>query len=327
MLHSGDVTATSLTIPLRQHVDDHVFETILTNRNATMQYQLKTVLDTKVLYRLENIDSPEWLIVPPHVTHLSQKQTFQRHCRSFARLEHGGNALILMYAQPVLLKSGDRSGPEFRKMVQTHDFGQENHVEELGTMILEGRMHRIKYRTSRNSAVFDVRAKQPNSERTREGIYMCTMERLSVGESHLDKFHILSYVTIGRHHSLANLLPPKPRVEIISCSTSNFNLPKNILLLVQDRTGCVRCRGYGYPRPEVEIRRKYSDSSETELTLTSGKISATRYSNVAEAGIVEAIYVFEDPDLSMTGSHICVATNANGALSIFFDVKLHSKRP
>ena len=323
MLYSGDVTATTLVIPFQYHDQDHVFETIITDENATMQYQLKTSLDTKVAYSLSTIDSPDWLVVPPHVSHLTQKDTFIRHCRSFVRLENGGNALILMYAQPVVFKSPERNRPEFRIMVQTHDSGQEKHAEEDGTMVMKGTMHRITYDSSLDAAVFDIKAKQPVTKHSREGIYMCTVERHSDSDTRLDKFHLLSYVTVGRHHSLAHLLPAKPFVEIVSCATSNFDIPQNTVTLTNNQIGCVRCRGYGYPLPEVEIRRKYGDSS-TELSLTNAKIAVSKYINVAEAGIVEAIYIFRDPDSTMVGSHICKAVNSNGGESIFFEIKLRT---
>ena len=101
---SGDVIATTLTIPDFREKFPRDFETVLTSVEGTMQYQLRTSIDEPINYRLDNIDSPEWMAIPPPLMQFRNKHPMKVHCKVFVPNEMDGfqftNELTMFRAIP-----------------------------------------------------------------------------------------------------------------------------------------------------------------------------------------------------------------------------------
>ena len=106
---SGDVIATTLTIPDFKQKFPRDFETVLTSNEGTMQYQLRTSVEEPISYRLDNIDSPEWMAIPPPLMQFRNKHPMKVHCKVFVPNEKEGfqftNELTMFRAFPSDKKS------------------------------------------------------------------------------------------------------------------------------------------------------------------------------------------------------------------------------
>ena len=89
-LSSGEMIATTLAIHDFHEEFPRDFETVLTSIEGTMQYQIKTVITDSVIYKLENIDSPEWVAVPPPQMTFRKKHPMKVHCKVFVPNEKDG---------------------------------------------------------------------------------------------------------------------------------------------------------------------------------------------------------------------------------------------
>ena len=87
-LSSGEVTATTLCLPSFKSVFPRDFETILTTVDGTLSYQIRTVISEPLSHRLDDIDSPEWLAVPPPVWSYRNHHSLKVHCKVFVPNEN-----------------------------------------------------------------------------------------------------------------------------------------------------------------------------------------------------------------------------------------------
>eukprot|EP00918_Siedleckia_nematoides_P026335 GHVU01056799.1.p1 GENE.GHVU01056799.1~~GHVU01056799.1.p1 ORF type:complete len:162 (-),score=20.45 GHVU01056799.1:557-997(-) len=118
----------------------------------------------------------------------------------------------------------------------------------------------------------------------------------------------------------------QPLVDLIQCERKPENDAVRNLILEGGKNTCVRCRGIGYPDPEVSI----IDPDGKELKENSGqnsRITIDKYINVADAGVSEATYTFHDPDKEHTkpGEYKCMAKIDNKTASVTFTVLFREK--
>ena len=333
-LSSGEVTATTLCLPSFKEVFPRDFETILTTVDGTLSYQIRTVIQEQLDYRLDDIDSPEWLAVPTPTWSYRNHHSLKVHCKVFVPNENPQvtNELnmyraILAPRKPVKKsKSKSRSSPsgrrhsksqlaktaaalsqpqpqfDFQTVVGIHKETQ-NHAEENGPTILQGMRIPLKY----GHVIYELKLRTTNASDSFEGIYQCALER------EWDKLYVSSVITLFGNQSP---LPGIPRAQLISCEPLNFDREKMVIIFNQGQETCIRCRGIGYPQPEVGI---YHD--ERELTNDgSWDVGVTKYINVRDAGISEATYIFWKPHQKHAGTYSCRAFNDNGSTYVYFTI-------
>ncbi len=128
---SGDVTATTLTIPAVLRDAPHVFETVLSFRDGAMQYQLRTSLPDPVLYRQDAVDSPEWLAVPPPYMTFRPRHPVRVACKVFVPHERDGfrftNELTMFRAIP---RAGRNATANmfFQEVIGQYDAVTQRHI-------------------------------------------------------------------------------------------------------------------------------------------------------------------------------------------------------
>ena len=82
-MRSGVVTASTLTIPNFQARSKVDLEVVISARDGTQQYQLRTRPKKGVEWLAERIDSPEWMIVPPNAREFQPGSLLVTQCKVF----------------------------------------------------------------------------------------------------------------------------------------------------------------------------------------------------------------------------------------------------
>ena len=153
-----------------------------------------------------------------------------------------------------------------------------------------------------------------NASKDLEGIYQCGIER------QYDKLFVISSVTIKGNLSPFSHLP---RADLVSCENTKYDALNEHIIFSPKRATCVRCRGFGYPPPEVAI---YNHRDEEVIISRSG--SVTKYINVADAGVPEATYTWINPaKLLFQNSreyYTCRATNDRASSNVRFRIWIDS---
>ena len=131
-----------------------------------------------------------------------------------------------------------------------------------------------------------------------------------------DKDYIISSVTMANYPSM---FPMNPRADLIACNQDIYDPKHHIFTLNSRQEACLRCRGFGYPRPTVAI---YKGEHELEH---SDSISVKKYINVADGGIPEATYTFRSPSGDIAGDYSCKVTNDQGSDQIHVKIRYRTK--
>ena len=296
-MSSGDVTATSLITPQFEAVFPAKFECIISTDEGTLQYQIKTVIKKPLRFQLDNIDSPEWMIVPKPTWNFTLQTDLQVKCKVFVPFQKTTftNELVMYKALPKM----NRPKIEFDTIIRIHK-DTPDYAEEQGTTILQGMRKGLK----KGHAFYKVRMSTSNTSSSFEGIYLCKIERL------FDKMFFISSASVTGNVSP---YPSIPRVQLIHCKTGLYSVSDSILVLVEGEPTCIRCRGFGYPRPDVAMYRGESQVLEEE-----GIISINRFTNVADAGVQEAVYIFRKPSRLLSGNYSCRVSNTVGDKALGF---------
>ncbi len=162
-------------------------------------------------------------------------------------------------------------------------------------------------------ALYEVRLRASSAGPDLEGVYQCGIERQQ------DKLYVIAAVTLRGHLSP---FPSRPKADLASCEGTNYDALNEHVSLTAGRPTCLRCRGYGFPRPQVGL---YNHRDE-EVFIPRGQGAVTKYVNVADAGVAEATYTWLRPEASFPLSgrdfYTCRAANDLAAAAVRFRVLL-----
>ena len=284
----------------------------MTSHDGMMQYQIRTVVEESMMYRLDDIDSPEWMAIPAPRWSFSNNHSLKVHCKVFVPNEDPNwtNELTMYRAilanQDMLDRTTDRlpAKVEFQTVVGIHK-ETTNYAEENGASIMQGMRIPMRY----PHVVYELKLRTQNASRAFEGVYQCALER------QWDKLYVTSVITLFGNQSP---FPPIPRADLVSCERTNFDKIKMMVIFNRGQETCLRCRGIGYPRPTVGIYRE-----ERELTPEGmWDVGVTKYINVADAGISEATYIFWKPAPKHGGTYSCRAQNDRGSNYVYFTIDI-----
>lgn len=317
-LSSGEVTATTLILPAFKPVFPRDFETIFTTEDGTMSYQIQTVIEETLDHRIDDVDSPEWMAVPSPNWSFKDENYLKVHCKIFVPNEDPAWTNELSMYRAILASGGVQkvggsikdkdpkpsTKMEFQTVVGIHKETQ-NYAEENGPSLMQGRRIPIAY----GHVIYDVKMRTQNATSAYEGVYQCALER------QWDKTYVSAVITIFGKQSP---FPIIPRADLVSCERTNFDRGTMVIQFNREQETCIRCRGIGYPRPEVAIYRE-----EREVTPKgSWDVGVTKYINVRDAGISEATYIFWKPLPKHRGKYSCRASNDRGSNYVYFQINI-----
>lgn len=113
------------------------------------------------------------------------------------------------------------------------------------------------------------------------------------------------------------IFPSYPKPELISCDRGDKG---SVIIIKTGEETCIRCRGYGTPRPQVSI---YKGADEF---ATMHGITVFNYVNVVDAGVSEATYLIRNPSSALNGDYSCKATNDKGSNQIPFEIRYKQRK-
>jgi len=344
---SGQLTATTLTILQFNEDFPQEFETILTTADGSKQFQLRTVIAQRTDFKLDNINSPEWLIMPPAELWFNDSHgRLDVKCAVFMPKDTSGftNELIMYRATPM---PNNPLKMDISTVVRIHKDTQ-NFAERQMDATLFGRRHL----TPAGHMIYQVGFTARNATASFDGIYQCGVERQS------DRLIAISTVTSSATVSTSSassstrhrpLIPGEPHVELVSCERGNYDKQRETLTLSEGAATCFRCRAIGQPRPEVSIHRGNDKSAARagragyERVMVTGlrksktgfgarvaadeDVAVNTYVNVADAGIAEITYtIHRTRSVVHSGRYVCMASNSVATTRVQFSVVVRHKK-
>lgn len=306
---AGEVTAATLSI-LRFNVASLplTVEAVLTTEDAARQYQIKTVVSKPTRYRLDNIDSPVWLAIPPATWSFTGQDKLTVLCKVAVPNERKvgfNNELKLLRLEK---SKDDDIGNSLQSIAVLHKDMEGPLAEQFSDIIIFGERRNVPF----NRTTYEIRMSAVNESHAYAGRYVCAFERRH------DKMYALSWM------KLAGSTPSQtqaPTASVKSCSANNYDKDTQVLTVSAGGDTCLRCEGTGTPPPSVSL---YRGSAEVE---TSAAIGVSKYINVAAAGIAEATYTFRSPSNQVAGQYSCRVENDFGSDRLEFRVLFRSKGP
>ena len=303
-MRSGEVRASKLTIPQFHEKFPQDYETIMTSLDGQVQYQIRTLIHHIADHELEDVDSPEWLAVPAPEVHYREKEYLKVHCKVYVPFEDDTFNELSM--NRVVMIPEEKAAPhnfelEFDQVISAHK-ETSNSAEKNGPILLQHNRKELKG----GSTIYDVKFRTKNATTLQQGVYLCAFER------QYDKLFLTSYIT---PNGIPSPFPRFPVVDLISCQKTNYDALNYMVEFSVGQETCLRCRGVGFPMPDVGMY----DPDGMEI-LTSPDVTVTKYINVADARVVEATYTFRNPTPDTSGRYECKAQNEHGSLRLQFRI-------
>ena len=303
-MSSGDVIATTMMITELTEDFQREFETVISALDGTMQYQIRTVIESPTDYQLDTIDSPEWMTVPSQKLSYTPGRHLRIYCKVFVPNEVTGYINQLFMSRTIITKEPSKFRMDFQSIINIHQETQ-NFAEENGNFTI---MKGIRRALRNGHVIYEVNMHTTNATRFYEGIYMCHLERK------YDKVFISSLIT---PEGVKSPYPKYPTVDLISCERTNYVVREKYVTFTRGQETCLRCRGAGSPQPAVALYNHYNNQEVLNSTVD---ISVNKYINVADAGVSEATYTFHFPTAEHAGRYYCKAYNVEGSLKLNFRI-------
>jgi hypothetical protein len=255
---------------------------------------------------MEAIDSPEWMIAPqPTQTYEKggrmgvQCKIFVPHDVAFQNNELRMNRAVPELKDPRDIQTVLAVHGEANKSVAWQDSDEK-------LILYNGELYE-----TRGHVMYSITVNVNRANDTHQGVYQCEMLRES------DRAYISSTITM---RGAKSLFPANPKPEWLPCNrspSSHRNSNSKRMVIHRNDETCVRCRGYGFPRPDVSIYRGGLEMSEAGV----GEITVFKYINVPHAGVSEATYLIRHPLPSINGNYSCKATNDIGSDQTYFEIR------
>ena len=239
-MKSGTVTATTVSIPNYQR-DRIDLEVVISAKDGSQQYQMRTFVDGPREDAIENIDSPEWMIVSPPTRFFQTGGSLVTECKVFVPHDQRDEGDCDLRANHAVMGTGSKPPKmEIDKLMNIpksldHDFAEEHGSDKT---ILTGQRTKL---ARRGHTVYELKVQVSNANITHQGVYQCVVVRA------FDKAYIASTITISGQPPI---FPSYPKAELISCDKADKG---SLITIKTGEETCIRCRGYGTPRPEVSI--------------------------------------------------------------------------
>ena len=258
-----------------------------------MQYLVTTRITREITTKVDILDGIHWIRTPPPTISFGYNGQFTVTCRAEIDSESQSPSLDELHMYRTYIEREGRND-RWGRLVSVNcgaiHRARDNYVEESGKYKQVGRRF-VKRKLG--IAVFELVFSVRNATREDQGMYSCAMERLE------DTAFVSTWVTQDR-------LETKPLAEFIPCEAHSFNKERTSLIAESRKETCFRCRGFGYPQPEVAILKK---GIPLEV---SDKILMDRHVNVADGGLAEVTYTFLDPTYEDNGNYACAVKNQMG---------------
>ncbi|KAI0238855.1 hypothetical protein LSAT2_010388 [Lamellibrachia satsuma] len=297
---AGEVTAATLNVLRFNEASlPLTVEAVLTTEDAARQYQLKTVISKPITYRLDKIDSPVWLAIPPPTWSFTGQDKLTVECTVEVPNERKfgfNNELKLLRLEKA---KDDDTGNSLLSVAVLHKDMEGPLAEQYSNIIIFGE----RRKTPLNRTTYGIKMSAVNNSHAYAGLYVCAFERRH------DKMYAVSLMKLA---GSPPPLPHAPTAAIKSCSAENYDKEKQELTMSYGVDTCLRCEGTGTPAPSVALYR-----GSTEVN-TSAEIGVTKYINVAAAGIAEASYTFRSPSNQVEGQYSCRVANDFGSDRVEF---------
>lgn len=288
--------------------------TVLTTANNTVQYQLHTdikprasTVSSSSATPPEQIDGPEWLLIPRSDVRIEPGAALDLHCAVFVPNDDRSRSNELTMSRIPL--SSDEFGVE--KVMIIHKDTQDQ-TEAINDTLVVGR----RYATAPgDAAVYHIglSTRSVASAAVFAGVYHCRNERAN---ERLDAlFSVLQ----------APVQPLVPDLHLVPCDETNYRQTGSgarILTMTAGVPTCFRCRAAGRPLPRVAVFR-----NEDELVARAG-VGVTKFVSVGDAWMAEATYSYHNPIPRVDdGTYSCQASNSRRPpIAIKFRIEVKSRR-
>ena len=302
-----NISSSTVTIQSFRAYYPFTLEVIITAQDGSQQYQLHTRLEEDVEDLTENINSPEWMIVPPRTREFKLGDKMETQCKTFIKDEKDTyymSEMVMFQGKPI---RRDNKTLVFYDAVAIIRKDVGNFKEENEGTTYIARRERLN---QDGDVTYDLEVRVDETSMENRGIYMCQMEREN------DKAFYLSSTNIENG---ASLYPSAPYAELRVCHDGQPVNDGDEIAFWRKREYCLRCQGLGYPQPNVAIYRGNVELTDQE------NISVFKFINVADGGIPEAIYLFLDPLENLNGNYPCRATNENGSDQLNFQIRYDNR--
>lgn len=297
--------------------------TVLTTANNTVQYQLHTDIKPRTTGTVssatppDQIDGPEWLLIPRSDVRIEPGAALDLHCAVFVPNDDRSRSNELTMSRTPL--SSDEF--EVEKVMIIHKDTQDQ-TEAINDTLVVGR----RYATAPAAAAaapgdaaaaavyhIGLSTRSVASAAVFAGVYHCRNERAN---ERLDAlFSVLQ----------APVQPLVPDLHLVSCDETNYRQTGSgarVLTMTAGVPTCFRCRAAGRPLPRVAVFR-----NEDELVARAG-VGVTKFVSVGDAWMVEATYSYHNPIPRVDdGTYSCQANNSRRPpIAIKFRIEVKSRR-
>jgi hypothetical protein len=295
---AGTVIATTLIInkvPFNPYPAK--FTLVLGVDSVPMQYQIELKIESDTPFHREYLDGMRWVSKPPPQISFGYHGEFAVECSTILDTEskYFLDELHLYRTYLERRRKHDRVGKIVSVSCGRVHRGSSNYLEDSGKYTSEGKRDVLKHGYVKYHVMLGVR----NATREEQGMYTCALERKH------DRTYVSSWVRQGSLHS-------KPYVEFLPCEGGKFNHEKEMLHFIKHQETCFRCRGYGYPLPEIKVLK------DGEVLQSAKDLIVDQHVNVPDGGLSEITYVFLNPHFRHAGKYECIATNSKGHAFVNF---------
>lgn len=268
-----------------------------------MQYTVTTRILRDTPYQVDILDGIHWLQVPPPEISFGYNGEFTVTCRveiDSESIQHH-RSLDELHMYRTSLQNDDRKSKLAH--LASSNIGaihrdRDNYVEKSGKYKQIGR----RFVRNRMGIVgFELIFRVANATQEDQGMFSCAMERVQ------DKAYVSTWVRQAG-------VEIKPMVEFLPCEAHSFDKEKEVLNAEAGKETCFRCRGIGFPRPEVSVYR------DGVPLMPNSKLLVDRYVNVADGGMAEVTYTFLNPTYEDNGAYECRAEREREQASFPFNL-------